>query len=431
MLDKSKSKSLFKKAQNFIPGGVNSPVRAFKAVGGDPIFVKRAKGAYMYDEDDNRYIDLINSWGPMILGHGNEAIEAAVADALKNSLSFGAPTAKEIEIAELITHMVPSIEKVRMVNSGTEATMSAARLARGFTGRDKLLKFEGCYHGHGDSFLIAAGSGAATMGTPNSPGVTKGTAKDTLTAPFNDLEAVKKIVEQNKGEIAALIVEPVAGNMGCVIPQEGYLQGLRDICDQDGIVLIFDEVMTGFRLSKAGAQGIFGVKPDITTLGKIIGGGMPVGAYGGKKEIMDFVSPQGPVYQAGTLSGNPIAMSAGLMILHYLNDHDEVYDQIGASGQYLAKELAKVNAALGKNYTINQLGSMISIFFTDQPVNDFEGAKSCDTEMFGKYFQGMLNEGVYLPPAQFESWFLSTALSAEDLDHIVKSHEKVLKNLLA
>ncbi|XHC31484.1 glutamate-1-semialdehyde 2,1-aminomutase [Marivirga tractuosa] len=430
-MDKSKSKSLFSKAQNFIPGGVNSPVRAFKAVGGDPIFVKSAKGAYMYDEDDNRYIDLINSWGPMILGHGNEAIEAAVADALKNSLSFGAPTSKEIEIAELITHMVPSIEKVRMVNSGTEATMSAVRLARGYTGRDKMLKFEGCYHGHGDSFLIAAGSGAATMGTPNSPGVTKGTAKDTLTAPFNDLEAVKNIVAQNKSEIAALIVEPVAGNMGCVIPKEGYLQGLREICDQEGIVLIFDEVMTGFRLSKAGAQGIFGVKPDITTLGKIIGGGMPVGAYGGKKEIMDYVSPQGSVYQAGTLSGNPIAMSAGLMMLHYLNDHDEVYEQIGASGQYLAKELAKVNTALGKNYTINQLGSMISIFFTDQAVNDFEGAKSCDTEMFGKYFQGMLNEGVYLPPAQFESWFLSTSLSAEDLDHIVKSHEKVLKNLVA
>jgi len=431
MLDKSKSKELFQKAQNFIPGGVNSPVRAFKAVGGDPIFVKSAKGAYMYDEDDNRYIDLINSWGPMILGHGNEAIEASVADALKSSLSFGAPTAKEIEIAELITHMVPSIEKVRMVNSGTEATMSAVRLARGFTGRDKVLKFEGCYHGHGDSFLIAAGSGAATMGTPNSPGVTKGTAKDTLTAPFNDLDSVKEIVEKNKGEIAALIVEPVAGNMGCVIPHKDYLQGLREICDQNGIVLIFDEVMTGFRLSKAGAQGMFGVKPDITTLGKIIGGGMPVGAYGGKKEIMDFVSPQGPVYQAGTLSGNPIAMSAGLMMLHYLNDHEEVYEQIGASGQYLAKEIAKVNNALGKNYTINQLGSMISVFFSDQPVNDFEGAKACDTEMFGKYFQGMLNEGVYLPPAQFESWFLSTALSAEDLDHIVKSHEKVLKNLLA
>lgn len=431
MLDKSRSKELFKKAQNFIPGGVNSPVRAFKAVGGDPIFVKSAKGAYMYDEDDNRYIDLINSWGPMILGHGNEAIEAAVANALKSSLSFGAPTAKEIEIAELITHMVPSIEKVRMVNSGTEATMSAVRLARGFTGRDKVLKFEGCYHGHGDSFLIAAGSGAATMGTPNSPGVTKGTAKDTLTAPFNDLEAVRKIAEQNKGEIAALIVEPVAGNMGCVIPNKGYLQGLRDICDQEGILLIFDEVMTGFRLSKAGAQGIYGIKPDITTLGKIIGGGMPVGAYGGKKEIMDFVSPQGPVYQAGTLSGNPIAMSAGLMMLHYLNDHDEVYEQIAASGQYLAKEIAKVNTALGKNYTINQIGSMISIFFTDKPVNDFEGAKACDTEMFGKYFQGMLNEGVYLPPAQFESWFLSTSLSAEDLDHIVKSHEKVLRNIIA
>ena len=431
MLDKSRSKELFKKAQNFIPGGVNSPVRAFKAVGGDPIFIKSAKGAYMYDEDDNRYIDLINSWGPMILGHGNGAIEAAVADALKSSLSFGAPTAKEIEIAELITHMVPSIEKVRMVNSGTEATMSAIRLARGFTGRDKVLKFEGCYHGHGDSFLIAAGSGAATMGTPNSPGVTSGTAKDTLTAPFNDLEAVKKIAEQNKGEIAAIIVEPVAGNMGCVIPKEGYLQGLRDICDKEGTVLIFDEVMTGFRLSKAGAQGIFGIKPAITTLGKIIGGGMPVGAYGGKKEIMDFVSPQGPVYQAGTLSGNPIAMSAGLMMLHYLNDHDEVYEQIGASGQYLAKEIAKINSALGKNYTINQLGSMISVFFTEEPVVNFDGTKACDTEMFGKYFQGMLNEGVYLPPAQYESWFLSTSLSAEDLDHIVKSHEKVLKNLLA
>nr|WP_085985389.1 glutamate-1-semialdehyde 2,1-aminomutase [Marivirga tractuosa] len=430
-MDKSRSKELFKKAQNFIPGGVNSPVRAFKAVGGDPIFIKSAKGAYMYDEDDNRYIDLINSWGPMILGHGNGAIEAAVADALKSSLSFGAPTSKEIEIAELITHMVPSIEKVRMVNSGTEATMSAIRLARGFTGRDKILKFEGCYHGHGDSFLIAAGSGAATMGTPNSPGVTKGTAKDTLTAPFNDLDAVKKIAEQNKGQIAALIVEPVAGNMGCVIPKEGYLQGLREVCDKEGIVLIFDEVMTGFRLSKAGAQGIFGVKPDITTLGKIIGGGMPVGAYGGKKEIMDFVSPQGPVYQAGTLSGNPIAMSAGLMMLHYLNDHDEVYEQIGASGQYLAKEIAKVNTALGKNYTINQLGSMISLFFNEEAVENFDGTKACDTEMFGKYFQGMLNEGVYLPPAQYESWFLSTSLSAEDLDHIVKSHEKVLKNLLA
>ncbi|GAA5026903.1 glutamate-1-semialdehyde 2,1-aminomutase [Marivirga lumbricoides] len=431
MKDLTRSKDLFEKAQHVIPGGVNSPVRAFKAVGGNPIFVKSAKGAYMYDEDNNRYIELINSWGPMILGHGNELIEAAVAEALKSSLSFGAPTAKEVEMAELICSMVPSIEKVRMVNSGTEATMSAIRVARGYTGRDKIIKFEGCYHGHGDSFLIAAGSGAATMGTPNSPGVTKGTAKDTLTAPFNDLKALKDLVEKNKGEVAALIVEPVAGNMGCVLPESNYLQGLRDICDKEGIVLIFDEVMTGFRLSKAGAQGIFGVKPDLTTLGKIIGGGMPVGAYGGKKEIMDYVSPQGPVYQAGTLSGNPIAMSAGLAILTYLNEHPEVYTQIESSGKYLAEQLALANSAIGKNYTINQLGSMISVFFTEQPVTDFESAKSSDTAMFGKYFQGMLQEGIYLPPAQFESWFLSTALSTTDLEDIIAAHKKVLNNLLS
>ena len=430
MLIKTNSKQLFEKAQKVIPGGVNSPVRAFKAVGGDPIFIKSAKGAYMYDEDDNRYIDLINSWGPMILGHGDEKIEAAVAESLKNSLSFGAPTAKEVEMAELITSMVPSIEKVRMVNSGTEATMSAIRLARGFTGKDKFIKFEGCYHGHGDSFLIAAGSGAATMGVPNSPGVTKGTAKDTLTAPFNDLEAVEKLIQSNKNEIAAIIVEPVAGNMGCVLPQQSYLSGLREICNREEIVLIFDEVMTGFRLSKAGAQGIYEVEPDLTTLGKIIGGGMPVGAYGGKKEIMDFVSPQGPVYQAGTLSGNPIAMSAGLAILNHLNTHDEVYEQIENSGKYLATEFTKINESLGKNFTINQIGSMISIFFTENTVNDFESAKTSDTVLFGKYFQGMLNEGVYLPPAQFESWFLSTALSTTDLNYIVKSHEKVLQQLL-
>ncbi len=430
MSNLKKSKELFEKAQKVIPGGVNSPVRAFKAVGGDPVFVKSAKGAYMYDEDNNRYIELINSWGPMILGHGNELIEEAVAEALKSSLSFGAPTAKEVEMAELITSMVPSIEKVRMVNSGTEATMSAIRVARGYTGKDKIIKFEGCYHGHGDSFLISAGSGAATMGTPDSPGVTKGTAKDTLTAPYNDLEALKAVVDQNKGEIAALIVEPVAGNMGCVLPQEGYLQGLRSICDKEGIVLIFDEVMTGFRLSKAGAQGLYNVKPDITTLGKIIGGGMPVGAYGGKKEIMDFVSPQGPVYQAGTLSGNPIAMSAGLAMLKYLDQNPQVYEQIEQSGKYLAKELASVNKELGKNYTINQIGSMISLFFTEEPIHDFETAKGSDTAMFGKYFQGMLSEGIYLPPAQFESWFLSTALSKADLEEIVVAHKKVLENIL-
>lgn len=426
----SKSKALFEKAQHVIPGGVNSPVRAFKAVGGDPIFVKSAKGAYMYDEDNNRYIELINSWGPMILGHGNELIEEAVSEALKNSLSFGAPTAKEVQMAELITEMVPSIEKVRMVNSGTEATMSAIRVARGYTGKDKIIKFEGCYHGHGDSFLIAAGSGMATMGTPNSPGVTKGTAKDTLTAPFNDLEALKALIEKNKGEVAALIVEPVAGNMGCVLPNEGYLQGLRTICDKENIVLIFDEVMTGFRLSKAGAQGIYGIKPDLTTLGKIIGGGMPVGAYGGKKEIMDYVSPQGPVYQAGTLSGNPIAMSAGLAILNYLNTHEEVYQQIEQSGKYLAKELGAINEANGKNFTINQIGSMISIFFTETEVTDFETAKTSDTALFGQYFQGMLAEGVYLPPAQFESWFLSTALTGIDLEEIVAAHKSVLNHIL-
>jgi len=425
-----RSKSLFEKAQHIIPGGVNSPVRAFKAVGGDPIFVKRAKGAYMYDEDDNRYIELINSWGPMIIGHGNELIEKAVSDALSSSLSFGAPTAKEVEMAELICEMVPSIEKVRMVNSGTEATMSAIRVARGYTGKDKVIKFEGCYHGHGDSFLIAAGSGAATMGMPNSPGVTKGTARDTLTAPFNNIEAVEDLIAKNKDEIAAIIIEPVAGNMGCVIPEAGYLKSLRALCDEHGIVLIFDEVMTGFRLSKAGAQGIFDIKPDMTTLGKIIGGGMPVGAYGGKKEIMDYVSPQGPVYQAGTLSGNPIAMSAGIEMLKYLNGHPEVYDQIEQSTSFLAKELASINSSLGQDFTINQIGSMISIFFTKEAVTDFETAKTCDTHMFGQYFQGMLNEGVYLPPAQFESWFISSALSTEDLTHIVAAHKKVLTAIL-
>ncbi len=425
-----RSKELFEQAQRVIPGGVNSPVRAFKAVGGDPIFVKRAKGAYMYDEDDNRYIELINSWGPMILGHGNELIEKAVADALSSSLSFGAPTAKEIEMAELICSMVPSVEKVRMVNSGTEATMSAIRVARGYTGRDKIIKFEGCYHGHGDSFLIAAGSGAATAGIPNSPGVTKGTAKDTLTAPFNNIAAVEELLYKNKGEVAAIIIEPVAGNMGCVLPQDGYLLALRKLCDTHEVVLIFDEVMTGFRLSKAGAQGIFNVQPDMTTMGKIIGGGMPVGAYGGKKEIMDFVSPQGPVYQAGTLSGNPIAMSAGIEMLKYLNKHPAVYEQIETSTTYLAKEMKKVNVALGYNYTINQIGSMISIFFTDKAVVDFDTAKTCDLERFGRYFQGMLNEGVYLPPAQFESWFISNALSSEDLEHIVTAHKKVLTAMM-
>jgi len=425
----SNSKNLFEKAQKFIPGGVNSPVRAFRAVGGDPIFIKKASGAHIYDEDGNAYIELINSWGPMILGHNHPMIREAVIKAMENGTSFGAPTAREVEIAELITSMVPSVEKVRMVNSGTEATMSAIRVARGFTGRDKFIKMEGHYHGHGDSFLISAGSGAITMGNPDSPGVTKGTAKDTLLAPYNDLEAIETLVAANKGEIAAVILEPVPGNMGLVIPKEGYLEGLRKICDREGIVLIFDEVMTGFRLAKGGAQELFGIKPDMTTLGKIIGGGLPVGAYGGKKEIMDFVSPAGPVYQAGTLSGNPIAMAAGLTMLSHLNEHPEVYDELNGIGSQIVGGIKTSLDKLGLNYTLNHLGSMYSLFFTDKEVYDFASAKHADTALFGKYFQSMLHKGIYLAPSQFESLFLSTALSKELIDQIIQANEAALKEI--
>ena len=425
------SQHLFEKAQHFIPGGVNSPVRAFRAVGGSPVFIKSAKGPYVYDEDDNEYIELINSWGPMILGHANELIQKAVYDAIQHSFSFGAPTRREVEMAELIVSMVPSIEKVRMVNSGTEATMSAIRVARGFTGRDKIIKFEGCYHGHGDSFLIAAGSGAVTFGTPDSPGVTKGVANDTLTAPFNDLEAVQTLVNANKNTIAALILEPVVGNMGCVLPADGFLQGLRKICDEEGIVLILDEVMTGFRLAKGGAQERFGITPDLTTLGKIIGGGMPVGAYGGRADIMNKVSPAGPVYQAGTLSGNPIAMAAGLTMLNYLNDHPEVYTQLEASGEKLANGFKASMRKLGLNYTLNQIGSMYTLFFTDQPVTDFPSAKSSDLPLFGRYFHAMLDRGIYMGPSQFESMFLSTALEDKHLDTIIAANEESLKEILS
>ena len=424
------SKELFDRANKVIPGGVNSPVRAFKAVGGNPLFIKSAKGAYLYDVDGNKYIELINSWGPMILGHANEIIEEAVQKVLKSSFSFGAPTAAEVEMAELITSMVPSIEKVRMVNSGTEATMSAVRLARGFTGKNKIIKFEGCYHGHGDSFLIAAGSGVATMGSPDSPGVTQGTANDTLTAPYNDLKAVENLINENKDEIAALILEPVAGNMGCVLPKEGYLQGLRKLCDEHNIILIFDEVMTGFRLAKGGAQELFEVKPDLTTLGKIIGGGMPVGAYGGRKDIMDFVSPSGPVYQAGTLSGNPIAMAAGLAMLNYLNDHSEIYSKLDNTSKQIEEGYRSTLNKLGKSYTINRIGSMISLFFTDKEVNNFEDAKTCDTSLFGKYFREMLNQGVYLAPSQFESLFLSTAITSEHVNQIVEANKISLEKIL-
>lgn len=425
----SESKRLFSKAQNFIPGGVNSPVRAFRAVGGEPLFIKKADGAYLIDEDGNRFIELINSWGPMILGHNHPMIKEAIVQALEEGTSFGAPTSKEIEIAELIVKMVPSVEKVRMVNSGTEATMSAIRVARGYTGRDKFIKMEGHYHGHGDSFLISAGSGAMTMGNPDSPGVTVGTAKDTLLAPYNDLEAIEKLVAANKGEIAALILEPVPGNMGLCLPKDGYLQGLRDLCTREGIVLIFDEVMTGFRLAKGGAQELFGVIPDMTTMGKIIGGGMPVGAYGGKKEIMEFVSPAGPVYQAGTLSGNPIAMAAGLAMLNYLNDHPEEYARLNHIGELISNGIKAINQELGLDFTVNRLGSMYSLFFTEKEVFDFESAKQSDTEKFGKYFQAMLKRGVYLAPSQFESLFLSSALTDELIEKILQAHRESMQEI--
>ena len=427
MSELSTSKSLFAKARKFIPGGVNSPVRAFKAVGGNPVFIKRADGPYIYDEDDNAYVEFINSWGPMILGHNHPLVREAVIKAMENGTSYGAPTAAEVEMAELIVQMVPSVEKVRMVNSGTEATMSAIRVARGYTGKDKFIKFEGNYHGHGDSFLISAGSGAITMGNPDSPGVTKGTAMDTLLAPYNNIEKVKQLVDANRDEVAAIILEPVAGNMGCVLPAPGFLEGLRKLCDEEGIVLIFDEVMTGFRLSKGGAQQYLGVKPDMTTLGKIIGGGMPVGAYGGRKEIMDYVSPEGPVYQAGTLSGNPIAMAAGLAILNHLNQTPEVYETLENTGAKIVKGIRDSLNKLGLPYVVNHVGSMYSLFFTDEKVIDFESAKTSDTILFGKYFQEMLKRGIYLAPSQYESLFLSTALKDSHIEQFLEANEESLQ----
>ncbi|MBT1704939.1 glutamate-1-semialdehyde 2,1-aminomutase [Chryseosolibacter indicus] len=425
----SRSTALFERAKQFIPGGVNSPVRAFKAVGGNPLFIKKAKGAYLYDEDGNEYVDLINSWGPMILGHAYPAVEEAVREALSCSPSFGAPTAREVEMAELICSMIPSVEKVRMVNSGTEATMSAIRVARGFTGRDKIIKMEGCYHGHGDSFLISAGSGALTFGYPDSPGVTKGTALDTLTVPFNDLNAVELLVEKNAGQIAALILEPVVGNMGCVPPAEGYLEGLRKICSKSGIVLIFDEVMTGFRLSQGGAQQLYNVKPDLTTLGKIIGGGLPVGAYGGKREIMDSVSPAGPIYQAGTLSGNPMAMAAGLAMLKHLKDNPGIYDALNGTANFIIQGLQKQISKYRLSCSINHVGSMFTLFFTDKKVIDFASAKTSDTVLFGKYFQAMLSRGVYLAPSQYEALFLSAAIDKTIADRIIQASNESLEEI--
>ncbi|MEY4309534.1 MAG: Glutamate-semialdehyde -aminomutase [Bacteroidota bacterium] len=423
------STAYFEKAKELIPGGVNSPVRAFKSVGGNPVFIKSAKGAYLHDVDGHSYIDLIGSWGPMLFGQAHPVIEEAVRGALSNGFSFGAPTYNEVLIAEKIISMIPSVEKVRLVNSGTEATMAAIRLARAYTKRDKIIKMEGCYHGHGDSFLIAAGSGVATLGTPDSPGVTVSTARDTLTAVYNDLESLETLFKANPTEVAAIIIEPVVGNMGLVIPKEGYLEGVQKLCKQYGALLIFDEVMTGFRLSAAGYQGLAGIQPDLTTLGKIIGGGLPVGAYGGKSEIMDMIAPAGPVYQAGTLSGNPLATTAGLAMLNLITDNPGVYAALEQRGSALKQELSADLASLGLNYTINQIGSMFTLFFTDKAVNNFSDAKTSDTALFGKYFKGMLDKGIYLPPSQYESWFISAALGDSEYDQIISASKATLRSL--
>ncbi len=422
-----RSSALFAKAQQVIPGGVNSPVRAFKAVGGDPIFVKEAKGAYLFDEDGNQLIDYINSWGPMILGHAHPPVVNAVIEKAKKGTSFGMPTEIETDIAALAVSMVPNIDMIRFVNSGTEACMSAVRLARGYTKKDKIIKFAGCYHGHSDSFLIQAGSGAVTFGSPNSPGVTAGTAQDTLLANYNDLENVTEIVNANQGEIACIIIEPVAGNMGCIPPVAGFLEGLRSLCDAHDILLIFDEVMTGFRLAKGGVQELLGVAADIVTFGKVIGGGLPVGAFGARKEIMSHLAPLGPVYQAGTLSGNPLAMAAGLAMLTELNANPEIFESLAAKTAYLHEGMAKVLTAQSVVHTINRLGSMISVHFDKTAVIDFETAANGNNATFKKFFHGMLDQGVYIAPSAFETWFISEALTYEDLDQTIAGVEVVVK----
>ncbi len=424
-----KSKELFERAQQSIPGGVNSPVRAFKSVGGTPVFMKTAKGTYLYDVDGNKYIDYIASWGPMILGHAYEPVIKAIQEYAAYSTSYGAPTALEIDMAELIISMVPNVDLIRMVSSGTEACMSAVRLARGYTGRNKIIKFEGHYHGHADCFLVKAGSGLATFNIQTVPGVTAGVANDTLTAAYNDLEAVQKLAAENKGAIAAIIVEPVAGNMGCVLPAPGFLEGLRKLCDKEGIVFIFDEVMTGFRLAPGGAQEKLNINADLVTYGKVIGGGLPVGAFGGKKEIMQHIAPLGNVYQAGTLSGNPIAMIAGFTMLKELKDNPSIYEELNNKTEYLHKGLNEVFTAWGEPFRINRFGSMISIHFSDFPVTDFASAASANNELFKKYFHAMLSKGVYLPPSAFESWFLNNALSYADLDETISKTKDSLTEL--
>ncbi|MCB0449509.1 glutamate-1-semialdehyde 2,1-aminomutase [Mariniflexile maritimum] len=428
-MDYKRSSALFAQAEKVIPGGVNSPVRAFKGVGGTPIFVKEAKGAYLYDADGNRLIDYINSWGPMVLGHAHKPVVDAIIEKAKKGTSFGMPTEIETQIAELAVSMVPNIDKIRFVNSGTEACMSAVRLARGFTKKDKIIKFAGCYHGHSDSFLIQAGSGASTFGTPNSPGVTQGTAKDTLLATYNDIENVSQLMEANKNEIACVIIEPVAGNMGCVPPSENFLKELSALCTQHGILLIFDEVMTGFRLAKGGAQELYNIKADIVCFGKVIGGGLPVGAFAARNEIMNHLAPLGPVYQAGTLSGNPLAMAAGLAMLTELNTDADVFKRLAEKTAYLHKGISKVLTENNVVHTINRVGSMISVHFDETPVVNFETAAKGNNTIFKAFFHGLLNQGVYIAPSAFETWFITDALTYEDLDFTIAAVAKVAKTL--
>jgi glutamate-1-semialdehyde 2,1-aminomutase len=425
----NKSKLLFEEAKKYIPGGVNSPVRAFKSVGGDPLFIKKGLGSKFWDVDGNEYIDYIGSWGPHLFGHNPSFIIDALKSAIENGTSFGAPTKLEVEMAKLITELVPSVEMVRMVNSGTEATMSAVRAARGYTGKEKFIKFEGCYHGHADYFLIKAGSGALTLGVPTSPGVTKGNAADTLLADYNDIDSIKKLLSSNKNEIAAVIIEPIAGNMGVIKVKDDFIKELRAICTEEKIVLIFDEVMTGFRVAAGGAQEVLGIKPDLSTFGKIIGGGLPVGAFGGKREIMEKIAPSGPVYQAGTLSGNPLAMAAGFAALKHIKDNPDIYKELEEKSSYLETGFKENLMSLGKNYAMNRVGSMMCMFFTEETVDDFQSAIKSDTVLYGKYFHEMLKRGIYLAPAQFEALFVSTAHTKEDLDKTIRAHKESLGSM--
>ena len=429
-MDYHKSREAFAEAQKHIPGGVNSPVRSFRSVGGNPLFIDSAKGSKVTDIDGHEFIDYVGSWGPMILGHTHPKVVQAIQQTAALGASFGAPTLLETEVAELIKKMVPSIDSIRMVNSGTEATMSALRLARGYTGRDMVIKFEGCYHGHNDSFLIEAGSGALTFGVPNTPGVTKGTAHDTLTAKYNDLASVETLFEHNKGKIAAVILEPVTGNMGVVIPEKEFIEGVRKLCDENQTVLIFDEVMTGFRLAKGGAQEILGITPDLTTFGKIIGGGLPVGAYGGKQEIMDMLAPKGPVYQAGTLSGNPLAMAAGLTTLRLLNETPNFYEDLEKTSALLEEGLQNNLNELNFNGVINRVGSMFTLFFTNEKsVKSLADVNKCDTALFARYFKLSLDNGIYLAPSQYEAGFVSGAHTKEDIQKTIKASYEALKEL--